>query len=470
MKKIVVDLEKWDSKKAIEIGLEGEVNATAVVFDISSWVKWYGKGNVTLIHTDLNNKFPYPCTIETVGNSVKWIIQPEDLTIDPYGKCQLIYSVGEKTVAKSRKFTTHVFRSLGNELSDPPQADKRWIDQVNSASVKAENAANQAEEAVKQVTQLAETSEQKLENKVTDGLDKIQKAEEETIRGVIAEGDRQAQRLDELIPAESVRLDDTIVSFDTAWSSEKIVNALCPTFEISGDIVTCQPVEGSKLNILVQIGLVQEGTGDPSLENVRPIRGWDTIRLTHNEQKISIPLEQTIYGGVLNVNTGMLTITTKHFLLTGEEPFEEYNSPGVGFKRYWWTKSGVAATEDGFIVCNKYKSLKRIVLDEGVCCTGEPTNGIINFIIKESTVPNIDKFNAFMKDQYHAGNPVELVAKIGIPFTVHLTLAEIYSLCGVNTIYADTGDVTVSGYSDPNAIINSLAGRITALEQNAIGG
>ena len=165
MRKIVVNLEKCDSKKAIEIGWEGEVNATAVVFDISSWVKWYGKGNVTLIHTDLNKKFPYPCTIETVGNSVKWLIQPEDLTISPHGECQLIYSVGEKTVAKSKKFTTHVFRSLGNELSEPPQADKYWIDQVNSASVKAENAANQAEEAARQVNQLTGTVEQKLEKK-----------------------------------------------------------------------------------------------------------------------------------------------------------------------------------------------------------------------------------------------------------------------------------------------------------------
>ena len=102
MREVLVSLESWDYSKAIEIGLEGEVDAVAVIFDISSWVRWYGNGTVTLIHTQKGKNFPYPCTIETNRKHVKWLIQPADLSINPFGECQLIYSVGEKTVAIAR--------------------------------------------------------------------------------------------------------------------------------------------------------------------------------------------------------------------------------------------------------------------------------------------------------------------------------------------------------------------------------
>ena len=79
-------------------------------------------------------------------------------------------------------------------------------------------------------------------------------------------------------------------------------------------------------------------------------------------------------------------------------------------------------------------------------------------------------FNNLMKSRYDAGIPVEVVADIGVPFTIQLTPQEILALSGVNTVYADAGDVTVSGHSDPTTIIKNLTDRIAALEQNAIGG
>lgn len=56
------------------------------------------------------------------------------------------------------------------------------------------------------------------------------------------------------------------------------------------------------------------------------------------------------------------------------------------------------------------------------------------------------------------------MSQIGVPYTIQLTPQEILALSGVNTIYADIGDTTVSGRADPNTIIQQLATRIAALE------
>ena len=46
----------------------------------------------------------------------------------------------------------------------------------------------------------------------------------------------------------------------------------------------------------------------------------------------------------------------------------------------------------------------------------------------------------------------------------------ITGLSGTNMIFSDAGTVTVSGKSDPESVIQQLYDRISALEQNALGG
>lgn len=74
-------------------------------------------------------------------------------------------------------------------------------------------------------------------------------------------------------------IDDSKILTSTTWSSQKIVNTLCPPFTASGSVVQCTPVENSPLDVQVEITPTQEGTGDPSPENVRPIVGWDAVNV-----------------------------------------------------------------------------------------------------------------------------------------------------------------------------------------------
>lgn len=76
---------------------------------------------------------------------------------------------------------------------------------------------------------------------------------------------------------DGAQLNDNAVNITEAWSSKKIVDTLCPAFSVSGNPVTCNPVEGYPLSAVVTLEPKQAGTGDPSPDNVRPISGYDEV-------------------------------------------------------------------------------------------------------------------------------------------------------------------------------------------------
>ena len=76
---------------------------------------------------------------------------------------------------------------------------------------------------------------------------------------------------------DGVQLNDNAVNTTEAWSSKKIVDTLCPEFSVSGNPVTCHPVEDYPLSAVVSLEPKQAGSGAPSPDNVRPISGYDEV-------------------------------------------------------------------------------------------------------------------------------------------------------------------------------------------------
>lgn len=76
--------------------------------------------------------------------------------------------------------------------------------------------------------------------------------------------------------ARKAVIDDTTVGTD-AWSAKHIIDTLCPPMEETGNPVTCYPVAGYPLGCKVSWEPTQEGTGDPSPDNIRPIKGRDSV-------------------------------------------------------------------------------------------------------------------------------------------------------------------------------------------------
>lgn len=78
---------------------------------------------------------------------------------------------------------------------------------------------------------------------------------------------------------KKAEIDDTAVGAN-AWSSQNIVDMLCPPIQESGNPVVCYPVAVYPLGVKAKWEPVQEGSGTPSPENIRPIKGRDSVTVT----------------------------------------------------------------------------------------------------------------------------------------------------------------------------------------------
>lgn len=78
--------------------------------------------------------------------------------------------------------------------------------------------------------------------------------------------------------AEAVTPDDTAID-GKPWTSKHIVDMLCPPIEETGNPIQCYPVPGYPIDVVASWEPTQEGSGDPSPDNVRPITGRDSVQV-----------------------------------------------------------------------------------------------------------------------------------------------------------------------------------------------
>ncbi len=89
---------------------------------------------------------------------------------------------------------------------------------------------------------------------------------------------------------DGTQIDDTTVGPD-AWSSKHIVDMLCPPLEETGNPVQCYPVENYPLGVTASWEPVQEGSGEPSPDNLRPIHGRTRVNVERSGENLlnSVP-------------------------------------------------------------------------------------------------------------------------------------------------------------------------------------
>ena len=367
--------------------------------------------------------------------------------------------------------------------------------------------------------------------------------------------------------------DDTVVN-GKPWSSKKTVDALCMPLEATGNPVTVYPVEGYPLGVKVSWKPTQEGEGDPSPDNIRPISGRDAVSVTRcgknlinvnptiyfdapgrtynlnthnivsgvytlscdtdnknatvyiqfvgvggkmltfstlhdlpctvtlNETCVNvkavfsssnvsgttctisniqlemgetatpyepytgsttdIPLPETVYGGTLDVETGVVTVDKVMIALTGSEYWrfrDSSNYPNTFLNVFG--KRIITGT------CTHYKSIDATELnrgDDGIYLTRTK-----DIIITDHRFDTVEAFKAYLAEQYAAGTPVKICYETNTPYTIQLTGRKIAALSGVNTLYTDAVTLTVTGREDPRHTIVTLTDRIAALESAAAG-
>lgn len=184
---------------------------------------------------------------------------------------------GTKTVT-SADLRYRVSANSGTEDGTAPEpstpAWQQLVDAVHTDATAAEQAKTDAQTAASEAATSAGNADQSAKQ-AADSL--------KALKDGIASGDFKGEKGDPG-PAgadgkDGTQIDDTTVTDSAPWSSKHIVDMLCPPLEETGNPVVCYPVVGYPLGCKVSWEPTQEGTGDPSPDNIRPIKGRDSVRV-----------------------------------------------------------------------------------------------------------------------------------------------------------------------------------------------
>lgn len=283
---------------------------------------------------------------------------------------------------------------------------------------------------------------------------------EKIAKSVRADAEKIKARLDE-IP----KIDDTAITTTSPWSSKQIVDTLCPPIEETGNPVVCYPVAGYPLDVTVSWGPTQEGSGEPSPDNVRPIKGRDIVTITRQEdnQVITLPLPETVYGGEVDAVTGEGQETWKTLTLNGTGKWEAQTTAIPGKFGFTLRTPGIATPENpgikGDIVCSQYPAVT--ANDTYKCKSGISVEAQENYYFRiyndTHAGETADEWKSYLAAQYAAGTPVQVCYKLAEPVPFTATGAQpIPALSGTNTLLTDADSVSVSGRADLIRIVRKM--------------
>lgn len=280
---------------------------------------------------------------------------------------------------------------------------------------------------------------------------------EEIAKSVRDDAEKIKERLDE-IP----KIDDTAITTTSPWSSKQIVDTLCPPIEETGNPVVCYPVAGYPLDVTVNWGPTQEGSGEPSPDNVRPIKGRDGVTVERKEDGLTrhLTFSSTIYGGEVDAVSGEVAETWGLVTLDGAEKWT-VEGKFLDNKTDWYYVSSKipnavnAAPQKNNEICSHYPHADIANTNTVQGCA--IVWGCIRVRWGDTIPDDTDAWKAYLAAQYAAGTPVQIAYKLAEPVPFTATGAQpIPALSGTNTLLTDADSVSVSGRADLIHIIKKI--------------
>lgn len=403
-----------------------------------------------------------------------YVAVPASVTAQPGSGCITFEGSDGAKVMTSADLRYRVSANSGTEDGTEPEpgtpAWQQLVDAVHTDATAAELAKNDAQTAAReaaasagnadQSAQEAADSLQELKDGIANGDFEGEKGDPGPIGPVGPQGETGPQGpKGDVGPAgadgkDGTQIDDTTVGPD-AWSSKHIVDMLCPPLDETGNPVVCYPVAGYPLAVKAKWEPMQEGSGTPSPENIRPIKGRDSVTITRQEdnQVITLTLPETVYGGEVDAVSGDGNNNTKIITLDGNKI--KFSQSGNYFNLPLHSAPG--ASIQGTIYCNHFNSKFFIVNARYEFC----------FVLASTIADlftNVDDLNAYLTAQYAAGTPVQITYNLATPTPFTATGAQpIPALSGVNTVLTDADSATVTGRADPIKRITDLEDAVASM-------
>jgi hypothetical protein len=209
----------------------------------------------------------------------------------------------------------------------------------------------------------------------------------------------------------------------------------------------CLPKNGSSST--AQFNTVQLELGNTSSD----FEEYNGSTYTITFQDGSTPL--TVYGGKLNVTTGVLTVDRKVVDL-GNDKTWYYKDSGSQLAPYFWAYitdakfKGATTTTNYDLMCSQYKSTKRSVSDflNGCITFDGDASNVLQVQIKDDRYTDTATFKNGVQG-------VKLVYELKTPQTYQLTPTEVKTLLGQNNVWSDAGEVEVVYKADIQKYIDN---------------
>ena len=178
---------------------------------------------------------------------------------------------------------------------------------------------------------------------------------------------------------------------------------------------------------------------------------------------------QTISNGMLDWNTGVLTVEWGYKAFDGTEEWTKAESD----KNYFYTPMNTLGKTDDYITSIKCSTFR--TADSHMYLPGNV--GISGFYDIRNSYPGVNwiyinngvsttaaELKEWLSAQHAAGTPVQVCYKLATPQIIQLTPQEIKAIKGINTLYSNAQELTVIGRVDTMYQLSKLAERVAALE------
>lgn len=246
-------------------------------------------------------------------------------------------------------------------------------------------------------------------------------------------------RTDTYLPA----VDNTKVG-DDLWSSKNIVDKLCPSFQQSDFFVTCEPVEGYPLAVQAQPGLATEVT-----RCGKNLFDKSESKLSRLSYKDTSGNNVEIFGFefMLPPGTYVLKAQSKESAKEGYIYGLTYDSSGK-YTGEWNAAWGTNLTAK----IKTFTDVTRVIIYDAV---NRPVSGaVISYAwatFKKWDI-QLEVGNTATEFEPYNGAIFPMTENAdGVP------VATVPALAGINHLWVDDGELTVTGKADPVAIIHKLS-------------
>ena len=183
---------------------------------------------------------------------------------------------------------------------------------------------------------------------------------------------------------------------------------------------------------------------------------------------LTAELPETVYGGVLDWTTGVLTVDTAFYTFDGTEDWQAYNPEEKPYLFYlvnsnFRAKDGSTESKCSHFPYTSATSFAEVDAQRFQIINSNPNGPVDRLYVSSTSHLDVNSFKTYLVEQYAAGTPVTIVYTLSEPYTIQLTPQQLSTLKGVNNIWSDAGTTEVVYTLDTRTYIDRAEEKIQAL-------